>query len=567
MRRIILFMFLSFVAYYIFFSCANIKPPQGGPRDTLPPVLIQSMPENKSLNFQGNTVRLTFDEMLKIDNLNSKLIITPYFDSEFEIDARKNYLELTFENPFSDSTTYTFNFQDAIKDITENNPTLDNVLAFSTGAYIDSIRIFGKVFHLMNNSPADNIIIGLYQAYDTTDLFSGKPMYFTKTDKKGIFFIENIKNDKYRIAAFTDKNSNLRCDVKDESYGFIRDTIDLMTQKNDSVYVNISFLDLSDISVLRSAPSGKYYEVRTNKYIVDYSLHYDSSYSVFSNLLPDHRIIRFYKTFEKDSLEVFIDLYDSVGNALKDTLYVKFIESKRSKEKFSFQVKPENNKKIFPEYHGEFSFNKPILTFNTDSIYFLYDSADYSCVNTDSGFIWNKYKTELHVLHTLDPSRLYSSKSDSLKNKVLSEDNPENIRSKSMDAVTKGKLTFYLGNGTFVSADNDSSKMQKISYSFYQDSELSTLKGKIETGYTSFIIQLLNNRLEVVSELNNQHEYEFVNINPGTYLVRILIDNNGNGKWDPGNYIQKIEPEDVYLYPEEIILRANWEIVDINFSI
>ena len=190
MRNILLFIFLLAITDYIFFSCANVKPPQGGPRDTIPPSLVVSVPDNKSLNFSGNIIQLTFDEYLKIDNLNSKLIITPYFDSEFEIKFRKNFLEIEFENPFKDSTTYTFNFQDAIQDITEKNPTKNNVLAFSTGPYIDSLNIFGKVTDLLTGDILKDITVGLYQSTDTSDLFIGNPMYFTKTDEFGIFLIE-----------------------------------------------------------------------------------------------------------------------------------------------------------------------------------------------------------------------------------------------------------------------------------------------------------------------------------------------------------------------------------------
>jgi hypothetical protein len=551
---------------YIFFSCANVKPPQGGPRDTIPPSLIESVPANKSLNFSGNIIQLTFDEYLKIDNLNSKLIITPYFDSEFEIKFRKTFLEIEFEKPFNDSTTYTFNFQDAIQDITEKNAAKNNVLAFSTGPYIDSLNIFGKVTDLLTGDILENITIGLYQATDTSDLFIGNPMYFTKTNEFGIFLIENIKNNHYRIAAFDDSNSNLKCDVKSEGYAFKKDTLNLMSQIEDSIYMNILSLDISDLKVQRKSTSGLYYEVRSNKYITDYNLKYDSSYFLYSHLLPDNKIIRFYNTFDKDSLEVFIDLYDSINNTFTDTLNVKFAESKRKKGNFNLQITPKNKSKVFSSYEGLIQFNKPVISMVYDSIFFKYDSATISHFNPETDFKWNKFKTELSVKYMLDPLLLNKQPSDSTLNTDTENNLPNKSATKKPVNTKKNKLLFYLGKGAFISADNDSSLTYDTYYTFYEETDLSTLKGVIETSHNSFIIQLLNNKFKVLDEIKNQHEYAFTNVVPDTYRIRVLVDNNNNGVWDPGNYTLQREPEDVYLYSEEILLRANWEVVDINIS-
>ena len=141
MKYLFSWFIISFIIIYFLTYCASITPPGGGPRDTIPPILVKSYPENKSLNFDDNYIRLTYDEYLKIDNLSKQLIITPIIQEEYEQKIRKNSIELSFPEPFKDSTTYTFNFGEAIQDITEGNITFDNVLAFSTGDYIDSLYI------------------------------------------------------------------------------------------------------------------------------------------------------------------------------------------------------------------------------------------------------------------------------------------------------------------------------------------------------------------------------------------------------------------------------------------
>ena len=53
---------------------------------------------------------------------------------------------------------------------------------------------------------------------------------------------------------------------------------------------------------------------------------------------------------------------------------------------------------------------------------------------------------------------------------------------------------------------------------------------------------------------------EFMYMNPGTYYARLFIDRNGNGKYDTGNYSEKRQPEEVSYYPQELELKANWDI-------
>ena len=280
---------LSFTIIYFLTKCASITPPGGGPRDTIPPVLIKSIPEHKSLNFSGNTISLIFDEYLKIENLNKQLIITPIVQDEYEQKIRRNSIELTFPEPFKDSTTYTFNFQDAIQDITEGNITEDNVLAFSTGDYIDSLYINGKVLDLFTNTPVEDLTVCLYLIDDTLDIFNSPPIYLTKTNKEGKYLIENIKNGIYKLYAYNDANSNLKCDMPKEMFGFLSDTISL-SENIDSVFLKVQYLDMRDIEIQRAGSSGRYFEIKTNKSLVDYSIYpIDSSKTLL--LLSDSRLI------------------------------------------------------------------------------------------------------------------------------------------------------------------------------------------------------------------------------------------------------------------------------------
>jgi len=569
MKSLLFFIAFILIGIYILSNCANIKPPTGGPRDTIPPILIKSIPDNKSLNFEGTSVRLFYDEHLKIENLNKQLIITPLIDSEFESKIKKNSIELTFPQSFTDSTTFTFNFQNAIQDITEGNVTYDNVLAFSTGNFIDSIYITGKVKNLFTNQPAEEYTVCLYEADDTLDIFNSKPIYLTRSDEFGKFRIENIKNGYYKIYTYFDSNSNLFCDIPKEPFGFFSDTLNL-NQYIDSVFLDVFYLDMRPVKIQRSGPSGQYYEVKLNKNINDYTIKTnDSSHVLYHNFGGDRKTIRFYNTFQDiDSLQFFLSAYDSINNVLYDTLYLKFTESKRKKEDFNYSFSPKDAEKITDNFNGKITFSKPIKSIIADSVYFKYDSVTYQFIPYDS----------LHSINDRDDTFAFSIKlffNEYIEDKLRSLDTvvqiPEN-KSRGGAGINTGKkrqtdLNLHFGRGSFTSVENDTLRDLDYYYTQLRSENFGIIRGKVFTSFSSFTIQLLDKQgLEIQQEIKNTSEYSFNNVKPGSYVIRVFIDTNNDGKWDPGNIYDNIKPEEVYFFPEVISVRANWEITDINLE-
>jgi hypothetical protein len=183
---------------------------------------------------------------------------------------------------------------------------------------------------------------------------------------------------------------------------------------------------------------------------------------------------------------------------------------------------------------------------------------------------------------------LNKSQNDPVKRKVLdslatleNEANQLTLLTKLYDTATVGTkivinkrdieinkgFQLNIGKVAFVSIELDSSKNLKQTFSYKNAEDLGTIKGAITTNEKSFTIQLLNEKYEIVREINNQASYVFDFIEPGTYYIRVLIDKNGNGKWDKGNILELEEPEPIFFYEQEIPLRENWEIggKDISF--
>lgn len=568
MKYLFSWFIISFIIIYFLTYCASITPPGGGPRDTIPPILVKSYPENKSLNFDDNYIRLTYDEYLKIDNLSKQLIITPIIQEEYEQKIRKNSIELSFPEPFKDSTTYTFNFGEAIQDITEGNITFDNVLAFSTGDYIDSLYINGKVLDLFSNKPVENYTVCLYVYNDTLDIFNSQPLYLTRTNEEGKYLIENIKNGTYRLYAYNDANSNFICDMPKEMFGFIADTINL-NNNIDSIFLKIQYLDMRDLEIQRAGNAGKYFEIKTNKNIIDYTVKpIDTTKIVYHNFGEDKKTIRFYNNiYTSDSVQFVFTALDSIENTLIDTLYLKFIESKRDLEEFSVFIRPKSNSNITDQFSGVFEFSKPVTEINFDSLYFEYDSVTFQYLGDSVEYFLN-YQNDVFTfniqlfysdfLKNLNKSDSVSSSSDITNN---------NGRQKSgITNVGKSKLVFHVGKGAFISVDKDTSIASTLEYELLRPEKYGIIKGKVYTEFDSFTIQLLKGQGDVVKEISNQKQYEFKNVDPGNYSIRVIIDNNFNGKWDPGNIFENIEPEDIYFFSERITIRANWELTDIDLS-
>ena len=567
MKYIFTLFFLSFVIIYFLTECASITPPGGGPRDTIPPALIKSIPEHKSLNYSGNSVILVFDEYLKIENLSKQLIITPIIQDDYEQKIRRNSIELTFPEPFKDSTTYTINFQDAIQDITEGNITEDNVLAFSTGDYIDSLYINGKVTDLFTNTPVDDFTVCLYLLDDTLDIFNSPPLYLTKTDKEGKYLIENIKNGVYKLYVYEDANSNLTCDMPREMFGFSSDTIFLDTNY-DSVFLKVQYLDMRDIEIQRAGPAGKYFEIKTNKSLIDYDVFpMDSTQIIYHNFAEDNKTIRFYNNLDdKDSIQFVFSAMDSLDYSYIDTLYLKFIETKRDYEEFNFSVDPKNNSQVTDDFIGTITFNKPVKQINFDSLYFEYDSLTLQYLSDTLPYTINKrmdvFDFTIDLFYNEYLKSLYESD-------TLSESAPETRpEDRNMDRSPKPKnnLMFRIKKGAFISADGDSSKSVKLDYRQLKTVNFGVIKGNVLSQYESFNIQLIKGKNDVVSEVQNTKQYEFNYVNAGEYSIRVFIDNNNNGKWDPGNIFRNEEPEQIFFYPEKITIRANWELTDINLE-
>ena len=234
-------------------SCAKRGTITGGSKDTIAPKIISSSPENFNTNFKDNEIRIVFDELIKVKNINKQLIISPPFKNQPIIvpqGSASKFISIKILDTLKPNTTYSFNFGQSITDNNEGNPYSQFKYVFSTGSYIDSLTLVGKIKDAYEEKPDSFVSIQLYDAttFKDSTIFNETPLYVTNTlDSLKFFAFENIKAGDYKIIALKDKNNNYKFDPKSDKIAFLEQTI---TLPNDTLYELELFKQKSQFSNL-----------------------------------------------------------------------------------------------------------------------------------------------------------------------------------------------------------------------------------------------------------------------------------------------------------------------------
>ena len=549
---------LHWLIYILFIgSCAKQTSPTGGPKDTIPPSLVSASPRQGTINFTGKNLRLEFSELITLNNAREQIIITPTIGKEFEASAKKNIVTLEFNAPLEDSTTYTFNFRESVQDITEKNPARNLKLAVSTGTYIDSISISGIVYDLLTGKEAEDATVAIHIPNDTFSILKHPAIYFTKTNKTGRYKIENLKAQTYYAYAIADKNRNLIADSRSESYGFLKDPIHLIV---DTSKINIPLvrLDTRPLAITSARPYNTYFNIKATKNLKDFQITAPDDTHLSYGLGDDPSSIKVYNTLDsRDSLAIRLIAHDSVGNTLDSILYAKFSNREVTPETFNYTISESSLIAHKGILKATMTFAKPVEEINFDSLFFRVDSATTIRFSRED-LQYNQSIKQLTILKQVDKA-------------LFMQENPDEQRMvPGKQSVTPQPATkineLYFGQGAFISIENDTSKRSIQKITPQQLNELSVILFDVRTEERSFIVQLVDKNLKVVQEKINIKKGQFDDLQSGQYSLRVVIDRNQNGQWDPGNYDQNEEPEPIFYYREDkknspvINLKSNWEL-------
>ena len=207
MKSVFLFVCTLIIFFTSFITgpgCANIIPPEGGPRDSLPPRLVKAEPADSTLNFKGDRIVLTFDEFVDLQDIQRNLLFIPTFERNPEITAKLRTLTIRLRDSLEANTTYTFNFGDAIKDINESNVLHNYDYTFSTGPALDSLTLSGKVVLAETGTIDSTLIVLLHRNLTDSAVIKDRPRYVTRLDAVGNFTFKNLPAGTFAIYALGD---------------------------------------------------------------------------------------------------------------------------------------------------------------------------------------------------------------------------------------------------------------------------------------------------------------------------------------------------------------------------
>ncbi|WP_162428093.1 Ig-like domain-containing protein [Pontibacter pudoricolor] len=520
-------------------SCASVSSPEGGPKDTTPPTLVSSTPADQQLNVSTKTISLKFDEEVQQNNLQKELLITPYTDNKYRIKMDDEVLILTFDKPLQDSTTYTFNFRNGIADIKEKTVAKGLKLSFSTGSFIDTSRVTGQVLKLMTQEPEADAIVALYPAEDTMNIRKSRPYYQTQADAQGQFSFENIREGNYRIYALQDKNNNTLYDNEGERIGFLKDPI---TIKADSQKVT-----LQTFIIDTKKPIALQRQKMVDRFTITYSEGLEKINAVtatrkdtiYHKTLPDGKTVELFKNPKFTGGKALVAAVDSSGNNTLDTIQVDFGQDYTQRIKGA-EIKDINKKNANTLYRPGQK-----LTIELQAQVTIKGKSPVTIQSDTATSIVLKYPEEIKLDKTATELTITIPK---LSNR-------------------QAPYTIVLDSTQIVPMQGKPLSFPTLNFTIGENKGTGSVQGTIATTAKSFIVQLLDSNYKVVKESKNTRSFKFQNMEPGVYNIRVLVDENNNGQWDKGTATFDREPERVYMYPNKVEIRANWELEDIKIEL
>ncbi|MEM0576192.1 Ig-like domain-containing protein [Flavobacterium polysaccharolyticum] len=520
---------ILFLLLFVCIGCAKKGSITGGLKDTIAPTLKISFPENFSTNFKGNQIKLTFDEYVKLKGVEKQLIVSPPMKNEPLIipSTVTKYLTIQIKDTLQPNTTYSFNFGQSITDNNEGNPLNQFKYVFSTGPYIDSLALGGRVKDALEKEVESFVSVMLYEVnekFKDSVVYTNPPRYITNTlDSLKTFRLENLKAGKYLLVAMKDRNNNNKFNPRTDKIGFHKQFV---TIPNDTVYEIELFKEVLPFKALKP------YQASGNRLVVAYDGKQDFSKSKPKIILKNNTqtiesiVTQFPK---KDSLQVWYKpiKVDSLLMNIKKEGYVN-----------DFSVKIKNQKK---------------------------DTLSISAVQTGILNLRDQFTLETSTpLIKIDPAKIKLT--DGAAKAVAFTHQYDDFHQKlvfDFKKVPSEKYEFKLLPGAltdFFEKSNDT-----LTYK---------LNTRSETDYGNLTVVLNNaKRFPIIIELTNtkgevlaseftekKNKVVFTFLEPANYTLRAIYDDNKNQKYDSGNFLEKRQSEEVIYFSKEVDVRANWEV-------
>ena len=559
--------------------------PDGGWYDETPPKILGTSPANGSDDVNSKKVTILFNEFVTLDNPTEKVVVSPPQLEAPEVKVSGKRITVALQDTLKPNTTYTIDFSDAITDNNEGNPLGNYTYSFSTGNRIDTMEVAGYVLEAQNLEPIKGILVGLYRNLSDTAFQHEPMMRIARTDGNGHFVIKGVAKGDYRIYALQDMDGNYKFNQASEKIAFTPEIImpsfkpDVRqdTIWRDSLHIN----DIKQVPYTHFLPDdvvlSAFTQIQTNRYFLKAERkepdHFTLFYSYGNAELPEIKGLNFN---EKNAFIVEPSLnQDTITYWLRDTMLVnqdtlhmqvsylasdslgKLVRQtekplKQQKEEYDkwkqqqeknkkkgepyqteypttpLEVRIKNGTQIAPDENPTFILPSPVAVCDTSKIH-LYEKVDT---------LWQRAKYQFGSVPGIP--RQY---------KIVGAWNPGHEYSLELDSAT------------FIDIYGKASRKIKQSIKVSSLDEFSTLIVSLQRMEgKNCLLQLLNESDKPIKEVvAKNNEATFYYVKPGTFYLRLIVDENDNGVWDTGLYNTR-QPEAVYYYTKEIECKAKRDV-------
>lgn len=503
--------------------CAKRGRPSGGPKDEEKPLFVVANPPYESLNFSAKKIKITFNEYIKLVNVNKQLVVSPPLKYPPLISPQgsaSKYITIQILDTLQSNTTYTFDFGNSVQDNNEGNELERFKYVFSTGTYIDSLTMRGRVKEAYEKKPDKNIKLLLYKidtSFTDSIVYKRKPNYVTSTLDTSLYNFSNLHRGKYLLIALKDQAGDYLFDPKKDKIGFYSDTISLPRDSVIDTSIPL-FKEVLPYQFKRAKEIKKgllffSYEGNAKDMKVDLLSKVSDSFKSITKFESGKDTLNYWHSpIDADSLNFLVK-----NKGVIDTVTVRL--RKKKMDSLTFAPSVRNTLDLKDTFY--ISTNNPIIKLDTSKISLVDKDTlkvSYNSFVSDSenkfGFTFQKGYKQKYTLSILPKAikDIYNQENDSLSYTFVTN-----------DIEDYGSINLQVNN----------------------------LRSQ------NLIVELIlkNGNLVYRKFTNTSSLIEFPLLVPREYQIRIIIDRNNNKKWDTGNYLQKIQPEEVIYFGDLLKLR------------
>ena len=595
-RGIVVFLFASAFMW----RCANIAGPQGGPRDSLPPVVMNITPANGTVNFDQKRIYIEFDEYVKLTDQQKEFFVSPAMEKKPTLTIRGRGVQIDILDTLKPNTTYALNFGSSISDNNEGNKLPGVRYVFSTGPTIDSMYMAGRTVSAEKGDTVSKTLIMFYDAAEVDSLFPDqdstllklKPKAIARAMTNGVFFAQNLKPMDYRVYAVEDKNGNFTYEQEVDRVGYIDTVLNPLRMPDFTVRYDTSRLELvPEPQVQFSLFTEKAFKMQRmsnssrpeqKRIRFEFSAPEPEVLSLRIDSLSEENYVWERVTERGDTLDVWLNapaelladtlrgelIYlknDSLRNLVPDTakleLLWKYVESEEDKKR---REEEEKARKEAEKYGEEYTPPAKPNPFKVTQVTSEVMPGRKATLQFEAPLVVAD-TSKLMLIRVGDDGARY-------KARYTFEQDTVNIHQWHIGASwqEQGKYELQAKAGAWVDSRGDKNDSTTLKITVADPSKF----GNININFTAksdsshYVVYLLpasGSQILDTKQVTGSGQVVFDFVKPADVKIRVLEDNNGNGVWDSGSVIFRQQPERAEIFSdnegeETLTVKANWDI-------